>query len=67
MFISYLLQIVLSPGVKGIVCIKGIVKNAYYDFFSEMLIINKNPEDKSMFFGSSETDLIQRYQGIFSF
>ena len=55
MYISCLFQIVLSHGVKGIVCMKRIVKFIYMKthlmiFFPEMLI-EKNLGDMSMFFG----------------
>ena len=55
MYILYLREIVWNPGVKGIVCIKGIVKFLHTKtqlmIFSEMLIEKKTLEYMSMFFG----------------
>ena len=66
MLISCLLEVVLSPGVKEIVCMKGIVRFLHMKthlmiFFSEMFI-EKTLEDMSMFVGKQK-----RYQGTFSF
>ena len=72
MLISCLLLIILIPGVKGIVCMKGIIKCLHMKthlmtFFPEMLIEKKLLKICLCLSENSKTDFIQRYRGTFSF
>ena len=64
-------HIVLSPGVKDIVCMKGIVKSLHMEthlmIFSEMLI-EKTLENICLCLSeNSESDFIQHTEGYFHF